>query len=58
MAKKQVSVHVDAIPLQSATLCQDCHMITSAKNGHCPVCGSTALMNIGQILERENNESN
>ena len=43
----------DAIPLKVAVLCEDCKMLTSATNGHCPVCGSTALVNLAKILERK-----
>lgn len=44
---------IESIPLAEAVLCESCKMITAAKNGHCPVCGSTALLNLAKVLERE-----
>jgi hypothetical protein len=37
------------VPLQQASLCLDCEMITSAQT-HCFACGSVALMNLARTL--------
>jgi hypothetical protein len=37
------------VPLQSASLCLDCEMITSAHT-HCFACGSVALLNLSRAL--------
>src|SRR5271154_3061985 len=37
------------VPLQQASLCLDCEMITSAHT-HCLACGSAALMNLARTL--------
>jgi len=41
---------IDSIPLSRAVLCANCEVITAATNGHCPVCQSTALVNLATIL--------
>jgi len=43
---------VDIIPLAEAILCESCQQITRARNGHCPACGSTALVNLSKVLNR------
>jgi hypothetical protein len=42
------------IPLQLASLCLDCEMITSA-HGRCIACGSVALLNIAKTLSHPHN---
>jgi len=37
------------VPLQFASLCLDCEMITAA-GGRCAACGSSALMNVARTL--------
>jgi hypothetical protein len=37
------------VPLQQASLCLDCDMITAAQT-HCFACGSVALMNLARTL--------
>ncbi len=44
------------IPLQQATLCIDCDMITASQT-RCAVCGSVALMNLARTLNGVENES-
>jgi hypothetical protein len=39
------------VPLQLASLCLDCEMISSA-GGRCVACGSSALLNVGRMLSR------
>jgi len=39
------------VPLQLASLCLDCEMITPA-NGRCVACGSVALLNVARTLSR------
>ena len=46
---------VDSIPLQLATLCMDCNMIT-ASTTDCLVCGSAALLNLARVMNRENHD--
>jgi hypothetical protein len=43
---------VDSIPLAEAVLCENCGCITRAKNGHCPVCESVAVLSLAALLER------
>jgi hypothetical protein len=43
---------VDSIPLAEAVLCENCGCVTRAKNGHCPVCESGALLNLATLLDR------
>jgi hypothetical protein len=38
------------VPLQQASLCLDCDMITAAHT-HCFACGSVALMNLARTLD-------
>jgi hypothetical protein len=40
---------LDLVPLQQASLCLDCDMIT-ASYSRCFACGSTALMSLAKIL--------
>jgi len=40
------------VPLQQASLCLDCEMITRA-HGRCMACGSTALLGIARTLSRQ-----
>jgi hypothetical protein len=46
----EVHIPVESIALADAVLCVDCEMVTAARNGHCPVCGCTALLNLGKVL--------
>lgn len=43
---------VSLVPLQHASLCLDCDMITGAHT-QCFVCGSAALLNLARILDGE-----
>ncbi len=43
---------LESIPFGEAVLCANCGMITRAKNGHCPVCESLAIVNIARLLDR------
>jgi hypothetical protein len=45
-------VIIESIPLSRATLCEDCRQITAATNGHCPICGGRALVNLENLLSR------
>jgi uncharacterized paraquat-inducible protein A len=45
-------IPVESIPLGEAVLCVNCNFVTRARNHHCPVCESTALLNLGELLER------
>lgn len=51
------SVIVESIPLSRAVLCLDCQMITAATNGHCPICEGRALMNLENLLSRNETAS-
>ncbi len=46
-------VLLESIPLAEAVLCVDCNVITRAKNGHCPVCEFTSLLNLATVLDRQ-----
>lgn len=39
------------VPLQLASLCLDCEMITPTR-GRCTACGSVALLNVARMLSR------
>jgi hypothetical protein len=45
------SSKLSLIPLQLASLCLDCDMITPA-HGRCVACGSVALLNVARTLSR------
>ena len=40
---------VVAFPLAHAVLCVNCDRVSNS-SGPCPVCGSTALLNMGRLL--------
>ena len=40
------------IPLHSAVLCGDCDTITRGTNHVCELCGSSALLALGPVLNR------
>lgn len=40
------------IPLKSAVLCVECEAITHGRNNQCEVCGSSALLSVAAILDR------
>jgi hypothetical protein len=44
------------VPLRQASLCMDCETISSA-HSHCHACGSRALMNIANTLDRTGHHS-
>lgn len=44
---------VDSIPLNEAVLCGNCNAITRARNGHCVVCESVAIVQLEKLLNRE-----
>jgi hypothetical protein len=54
---ERYSFDYGCVPLSRAVLCQDCNTITAATNGHCPVCGGHAVVNVGRILNREPGEA-
>jgi hypothetical protein len=45
------SLKHNLVPLQAASLCLDCEVITAA-HGRCVACGSVALLNIARALDR------
>lgn len=47
----------ESVSLSRAVLCNDCDEITAATNGHCPICGSTALVSLAKILNRNGEEA-
>ena len=48
-------VSMQTVPLTRAYLCQDCNSIGNC-SGHCPACGSQALMGLAGVLNRESQE--
>lgn len=40
------------VPLKSAVLCVECDAITRGRNHQCEVCGSSALLSLAAILDR------
>lgn len=42
-----------AIPLSRAILCEDCVHISDSTTNRCGHCGSTAVMNLAKVLDRE-----
>ncbi len=41
---------VELIPLDHAVLCEDCQMISRARNDHCLSCGSHAILRLVNVL--------
>jgi hypothetical protein len=41
---------VELIPLNSAVLCEDCQMISKARNDHCLSCGSHSILSLANVL--------
>jgi hypothetical protein len=46
------SFNLNLVPLRQASLCLDCETITTADT-NCHACGSRALLNVSQVLDRE-----
>ena len=46
----QLWLDINLVRLQRAVLCANCEVISESKNGHCPVCGSQALLSLGKLL--------
>jgi hypothetical protein len=44
--------NLSLVPLRQASLCLDCETITTADT-NCHACGSRALLNVSQVLDRE-----
>lgn len=47
-----IKQRVDQVPLDRAVLCTNCETISVTCN-YCPACGSVAVLNLAQILNRE-----
>jgi hypothetical protein len=45
------SLDSGVVPLQFASLCLDCEMITPTR-GRCTACGSVAVLNVARMLSR------
>src|SRR3954471_22351627 len=41
---------VNFVPLQSATFCIQCELITTSSKSSCLACGSTALLSLSRVL--------
>ncbi len=41
---------VELIPLDHAVLCEDCQMISWARNNHCLSCGSHSILSLASVL--------
>jgi|GEM_PF-2603807 len=41
---------VELIPLNQAVLCEDCQMISQARNDHCLSCGSHSILTLASVL--------
>lgn len=44
---------ISAIPISRAVLCANCDCVTEAKNGHCVICGSIAIVQLEKLLNHE-----
>ena len=44
---------VELIPLDQAVLCENCQVISRAKNDHCLSCGSHSILHLANVLGRE-----
>ncbi len=42
----------DRLPLASAVLCEDCHVISNAPDGCCVHCASQALFALAPLLDK------
>lgn len=38
------------VPLMEAVLCVDCEMLSNSTHGHCPACGSRALLSVSTVF--------
>ena len=45
-----------AVQLEGSQLCVDCEWITERNNGRCGRCGSSAVLLLARVLDRENKE--
>jgi hypothetical protein len=43
---------ISLVPLKHASLCMDCEVITAADHNVCLCCGSRALLNVAQVLDK------
>lgn len=55
--RAKTSEPVDLIPLDHAVLCEDCQMISRARNDHCLSCGSHSILSLVNILGSQSNTS-
>ena len=42
-----------AIPLKFSVVCVNCEQITRARGNHCEVCGSSSLLSLPKVLNRD-----
>ena len=40
------------LPLRDAVLCTDCEFVSADEEGACPVCGSSSLLRLLELLDR------
>ena len=48
---------VELIPLDHAVLCEDCQMISRARNDHCLSCGSHSILSLASVLGSQSTTS-
>jgi len=48
---------VELIPLDHAVLCEDCQLISRARNDHCLSCGSHSILSLANVLGSQSTTS-
>jgi hypothetical protein len=48
--------HVEAIHLKYAILCVNCECVSKSTQRGCAVCGSTSVLSLSRLLNREKSE--
>jgi hypothetical protein len=48
---------VELIPLDHAVLCEDCQLISRARNDHCLSCGSHSILSLANVLGSQSTHS-
>jgi hypothetical protein len=47
---------VDAIPIAEALVCENCQCVVRSRRD-CPICGSSSVMSLDKLLNREPGEA-
>jgi DNA-directed RNA polymerase subunit RPC12/RpoP len=42
-----------SLPFREAVLCMDCESVSNSRGGTCPACGSIAVINLKNLVEKK-----